>query len=119
MLLGAATFTNYLAAFVARGVAWWCAWLRPLRREASVLAPRHGRLIGFAVWLPADAWFFLAQRGSRAGQFAAVRRRRGVARLARYFAANLFGGLPLYLGGIASSAVTAVLGVLLLGLIVA
>ena len=85
--------------------------------RASVLAPRNGRRARFAVWLPADAWFFLAQRGSRAGQFPPFELGSSLARLARYFGANLFGGLPLYVAGIASSAVSAVLGVLLIGLI--
>jgi 4-amino-4-deoxy-L-arabinose transferase-like glycosyltransferase len=120
LLLGAATFTNYLAVFVALGaLSWWCAWPRP-RSPVDRALWRCGMagVIGFAVWLPADAWFFLAQRGSRAGQFPPFELGSSLARLARYLGANLFGGLPLYLGGIASSAVSSVLGVLLIGLIV-
>ncbi len=119
MLLGAATFTNYLAVFVALGaLCWWCAWPR-LRLPGERAFWRRGlaAVLGFAVWLPADAWFFLAQRGSRAGQFPPFELGSSLARLARYFGANLFGGLPLYVVGIASSAVSAVLGVLLIGLI--
>ena len=82
MLLGAATFTNYLAVFVAcaallrellscgsgTAVAWAPSWFAG---RASFAPPQNGRaVLGFAVWLPADLWFFLAQRGSRAGQFA-------------------------------------------------
>ncbi len=55
--------------------------------------------IGFALWLPADLWFFLAQRHSRVGQFAPFDAVSGVALLGRYTAANLLGGLPLYLEG--------------------
>jgi hypothetical protein len=71
MLLGAATFTNYLAVFVALGaLSWWCAGPR-LGSPGDGAGWRRGlaAVLGFAVWLPADAWFFLAQRGSRAGQF--------------------------------------------------
>ena len=120
MLLGAATFTNYLAVFVALGaLSWWCAGPR-LGSPGDGAGWRRGlaAVLGFAVWLPADAWFFLAQRGSRAGQFPPFEVGPSLARLARYFGANLFGGLPLYLGGIASSAVSAVLSVLVIGLIV-
>ena len=101
MLLGAATFTNYLAVFVALGaLSWWCAWPR-LRSPGERGVWRRGlaAVLGFAVWLPADAWFFLAQRGSRAGQFPPFELGPSLARLARYFGANLFGGLPLYVGG--------------------
>lgn len=120
MLLGAATFTNYLAVFVALGaLSWWCAWPRLGSPEGRAFWRRGmAAVLGFAVWLPADVWFFLAQRGSRAGQFPPFELGPSLARLARYFGANLFGGLPLYLSGNASSAVSAVLGVLLMGLIV-
>jgi 4-amino-4-deoxy-L-arabinose transferase-like glycosyltransferase len=121
MLLGAATFTNYLAVFVALGaLCWWCAWPRlRLPEERAFWRRGLAAVLGFAVWLPADAWFFLAQRGSRAGQFPPFELGPSLARLVRYFGANLFGGLPLYIGGgIASSAVSAILGVLLFGLIV-
>jgi 4-amino-4-deoxy-L-arabinose transferase-like glycosyltransferase len=120
MLLGAATFTNYLAVFVALGaLCWWCAWPRlRLPEERALWRRGMAGVLGFAVWLPADAWFFLAQRESRAGQFPPFELRSSLARLVRYFGANLFGGLPLYIGGFASSAVSAVLGVLLIGLIV-
>jgi 4-amino-4-deoxy-L-arabinose transferase-like glycosyltransferase len=120
MLLGAATFTNYLAVFVALGaLCWWCAWPRPrCPQERAFWRCGMAAVLGFAVWLPAGAWFFLAQRGSRAGQFPPFELGSSLARLARYFGANLFGGLPLYVVGIASSAVSAGLGALLIGLIV-
>ncbi len=100
MLLGAATFTNYLAVFVALGALFWrCAWPRLWSPGGGAFWRRGmAALLGFAVWLPADAWFFLAQRGSRAGQFPPFELWSSLARLARYSGANLFGGLPLYLG---------------------
>lgn len=120
MLLGAAAFTNYLAVFVALGaLSWWCAWSRSCSPgERALWRGGIAAVIGFVVWLPADAWFFLAQRGSRAGQFPPFTLGSSLVRLARYFGANLFGGLPLYLRGIASSAVSVVLGVLMIGLFV-
>ena len=72
--------------------------------------------VGFAVWLPADLWFFLAQRQNRVAQFAPFDAASGVARLARYLAANLLGGLPLYVGGVAGIAVAAALAALLVAL---
>ena len=179
-LLGAATFANYLAAFVAsagaaahvpsviarseatpgpkpRGMraistkaltANEIARLTGNRVRSSRHLHRHGRdnpghdgrgwfhpgrvgqkagvelattagpfLAGFAVWLPADLWFFLAQRQSRAGQFPPFEAVSAVARLAQYTAATLFGGLPLYVDGTLRTAVTAALALFLLALI--
>ena len=107
LLLGAATFSNYLAAFVACAVLLWL----PGRRSIAAA-------IGFAVWLPADAWFLLAQRQSRAGQFEPFDAGAAVVRLARYVAASVFGGLPLYAGDAAGRLVAAVLAGLSLALIV-
>ncbi|HEY7578924.1 MAG TPA: glycosyltransferase family 39 protein [Acetobacteraceae bacterium] len=91
-LLGAATFTNYLAAFVG------CAGvLHTLRRTPVAFA---AVCTGFVAWLPADLWFFLAQRHSRSGQFEAFEPLAVIARLARYSVANMFGGLPLYSAGV-------------------
>jgi hypothetical protein len=73
--------------------------------------------VGFALWLPADLWFFLAQRQSRAGQFASFQPASAIGRLTQYAGATLFGGLPLYADGIARTAVTTVLAVLLVALI--
>jgi len=105
-LLGAATFTNYLAVFV--GIA---ALL------AASAEPQGGRTvawIGFVFWLPADLWFFLAQRQGRTGQFAPFEPIAAAERLARYSAANLFGGLPLYVDGVAGTVLAAALALLLL-----
>jgi 4-amino-4-deoxy-L-arabinose transferase-like glycosyltransferase len=108
VLLGAATFSNYLAAFV--GVAcllWLIARPGHLWRCAS---------IGLAVWLPVDLWFFLAQRQSREGQFATFDAMSATMRLARYGAANVVGGLPLYVGGPGGQMVAVALALLLLAL---
>ncbi len=177
-LLGAATFSNYLAAFVAGAALLWLALrachesraslrrstiVTPAKagaqkpREAAIFALLGARFrghdevqgdssnsarilsviarsaavagldlrlamtvgpacIGVAAWLPADLWFFLAQRQSRMGQFAPFDAASSTVRLARYFAANLLGGLPLYVGGVASHVVAAALAALLVAL---
>jgi uncharacterized membrane protein len=122
-LLGAATFTNYLSAFTACAALLFviasshrpsgggsAAILRPLRPLLAMTA-------GLAFWLPGDLWFFLGQRQARSGQFASFQPVVAASRLARYAAANLFGGLPLYFDGMARTAVTVTLGLLLVGLI--
>jgi hypothetical protein len=48
--------------------------------------------------LPACAWFFLAQRHARIGQFEPFSPAHAVALLARDSGAAIFGGLPLYAG---------------------
>jgi len=113
LLLGAATFTNYLAAFIGCGALLWL-W-RP-RSSWPALTAKHSvaATVGFALWLPADLWFFLAQRYSRTGQFAPFDLVASFARIARYSAANVFGGLPLYFSGAASDIVEALLATLLL-----
>lgn len=83
-LFGAAVATNYLAVFVA-GAVCLAAW-RHWRRLAVGAAP--GVLLA--------GWFFLAQHGTRTGQFPPFEFLHALARLARYWAANLSGGLPLY-----------------------
>jgi hypothetical protein len=129
VLLGAATFANDLAAFVACAALFWLTLEPPLpqageslpRTRSGVGANRRVRVLlaflGFALWLPADLWFFLAQRQSRAGQFASFEPISALGRLAQYAGATLFGGLPLYTDGIARTAVTTVLAVLLVALI--
>jgi hypothetical protein len=163
-LLGAATFSNYLAAFVGCAALLWSviapsgpASARytilplPVRERAGgggrgskegghpspsplpqgegddvatpplpsmpmVLWLAMSAALGFAVWLPVDFWFFLAQRQSRVGQFAPFDATLATVRLARYVAANLLGGLPLYLDGLASQVVAAALALLLVAL---
>ena len=174
-LLGAATFSNYLAAFVGCAALVWTVTVNgsttaalgsirnrvgghgrnsviPLRfragaravgrrlgdgEYASACPHRQGAagdfaapalplmplgfrprlemaaVFGFAIWLPADLWFFLAQRQNRPSQFAPFDAASATVQLARYFAADLLGGLPLYLDGIGSHVVAAALASLL------
>ncbi len=113
-LFGAATFANYLAGFVACAALLHTVITRgdaPMRRTAGPV------LVGFALWLPADLWFFLAQRGSRAGQFVPFGPIHATMRLGQYAAANLFGGLPRYVDGVARTSVSIALCLALVGLI--
>ncbi|MEO8713731.1 MAG: glycosyltransferase family 39 protein [Acetobacteraceae bacterium] len=111
MALGAATFTNYLSAFTGLAAL---AWLLASRMRRPSLWLSAG--FGFAAFLPADLWFFLAQRASRAGQFPPFRLAPSLARLAKYGTASLFGGLPMYVGGSARVVVGALVGGLAVGL---
>ena len=145
-LLGAATFSNYLAGFVGGAALLWALLPVPPRvgargagtvhpsldplpqgegevAAALPMAPRRrcprraiAAVAGFAVWLPADLWFFLAQRHSRPGQFAAFDAVSATMQLAASFAANLLGGLPRYLHDGADQGVAASLAVLLIAL---
>jgi len=103
---GLAILANYLAAFIAVGCGVW------------LLAARNLRVVSFAtglaMLLPVQVWFFLAQRGSRAGQFAPLEWHSALLRLLRFQGAALFGGLPLYAGAW-GVAVTVGLGVLAVG----
>jgi 4-amino-4-deoxy-L-arabinose transferase-like glycosyltransferase len=111
LCLGAATLSNTLAIFVAGAALLWL-----LARPRAWLAA----IAGFALFLPADLWFFLAQRNSRPGQFPAFSLIGSLPRLAQYTAANLLGGLPLYVPAQASTAVASGLAsivVLLAGLV--
>ena len=102
MLLGAATFANYLAVFV--GLVTF-----PTRRWSRSV----GEVV-FGAFLLADLWFFLAQRNSRAGQFPPFHLLTALARLARYAAADLFGGVPLYVPAALQPAATGVFACLAL-----
>ncbi len=113
LLLGAASFVNYLAAFVGASTLLWLALVRLRIPRIWVAA-----WIGFAVWLPGDLWFFLAQRNSRTGQFPPFHWLAGLERLGRDAAGAVFGGLPLYVHGPAQFLVGAAL-VLLLACLVA
>ncbi len=111
LLLGAATLTNYLSVFVAVAALLWLllgCWRRPRLWLAAG--------IGFSLFLLANLMFFLAQRNARVGQFPPFRLGPSLVRLAGYATANLFGGLPLYVGGPARTLVAAVLGVTVAGL---
>ncbi len=107
LALGFACLTNYLAALVGAAALAWGFVTRPRLGWAA--------LAGFLACMPAVLWFFLAQRGSRAGQFPPFELLPSLARLARYAAANIVGGLPLYAGA-AGPAVGGGLGVGLLAL---
>ena len=109
LLLGAASFTNYLAAFVGCAALLWML--------LSVSRSWIWTTLGFAIWLPADLWFFLAQRNSRSGQFEPFTFVSGIVRLARYGTAAVFGGLPLYVAGPASQAVAILVASLMLTLL--
>jgi hypothetical protein len=88
--LGAAGFTNYLAVFTGLATLLWLAFAN----RRSVLPA----LCGFALFLPADLWFFIAQRSSRQAQFVPFSIAHALSLLARDSGAALFGGLPLYAG---------------------
>lgn len=107
-LLGLATFSNYLAVFVAAAALLWLL-ARTWRAPAMWLAGG----LGFVLMLPADLWFFLAQRGTRDGQFPPFRLLPSLERLAQYAAGDVFGGLPLYVTGTARMVVGGVLAALL------
>jgi hypothetical protein len=90
LALGAASFSNYLSCFVGLACLFWLA-LNRLR----LFVPAA---LGFALFLPADAWFFAAQRNSRASQFDHFSLLHALALLAKDSGAALFGGLPVYAG---------------------
>jgi hypothetical protein len=111
VLFGAATLTNYLAVFVAAS----CLFALSLQARGKI----HRVLAawaGFLVFIPADLWWFLAQRGSRDGQFPPFELLPSVARLAGRIAGAVLGALPRYVDGTASSMLTFGLGFLLVGL---
>jgi hypothetical protein len=95
---GLASFTNYLAVFPAAVVLAWLVlapsdgpglgWAARLRLALAAGAP-------FAALQAGNLHFYLAQAGSRAGQFEPFSALPALLRLAQFNAANLFGGLPL------------------------
>jgi hypothetical protein len=102
LLLGAAVATNYLAVFACVAVA------------AIGLRSRWRIAIGVLPGLVGAVWFFLAQRGTRTGQFPPFELLPSLIRLGRYGAANLTGGLPLYAPETAQSLIAAGLALALL-----
>ncbi len=98
-LLGAASFANYLAIFIAAAVAGWFA----LRREGRRLLLAS---LGMVPFIAADLAFFLVQRQSRDGQFPPFDVASAVPRLGKYLVAAVFGGLPLYADGGARAGVS-------------
>ncbi|MGH7153242.1 MAG: hypothetical protein ACREF3_04875 [Acetobacteraceae bacterium] len=111
LLLGAASFANYLAAFVGAAALSWLGAVCPRRLWPAALT-------GFTVVIPADLWFFLAQRGSRQGQFPPFHLLAGLVRLGRCIGGATLGGLPLYVSPSSRSAATALLCGVLAGLAV-
>jgi hypothetical protein len=97
LLLGAATFTNYLAAFVGCAALLWA----PLASRRSW----PWAAFGFITLLPADLWFFVAQHGSRLAQFEPFTLASSIVRLTRYTVAAVFGGLPFYVPDVWSNVV--------------
>ena len=89
MALGAASFTNYLAAFLGAAVLIGTLCRGRWQRAGWVLG-------GMLPWLPGGLWFLLAQRNSRAGQFPPFHLGAALLRLLRDAAGASFGGLPLY-----------------------
>ena len=112
LLLGLASFANYLAVFVGVAALLWLL-VRRLRQPSLWLAAG----LGFAAVMPADLFFFLAQRDSRVGQFPPFHLLPSLERLAQYAAGNVFGGLPLYAAGAARVALGIALALLLAGLV--
>lgn len=83
-------------------------------KAAGDLPPFIASAAGFLAFIPLDLWWFLAQRGSRDGQFPLFSLLQSLARLAARTAGAVVGGLPLYLDGIASAALAGLLALLLL-----
>ncbi len=110
LLLGAASFTNYLAIFTAAPVILSLA-LRRLRDGVSAA-------IACGMFVAADMVFFLAQRGSRPDQFPPFTWIGGLTRLAKYGAASIAGGLPLYAPTTLQAPVGAAVAVVVAGLAV-
>ena len=96
---GLASFTNYLAAFPAAAVLGWLliapglGWSR-IRLLAAAAIP-------FLAMQAANLSFFLPQRGSRPEQFEPFALAPALRLLGQFNAANIFGGLPLYVEGAA------------------
>jgi hypothetical protein len=106
--LGAASFTNYLAGFPAAAAVLWSLSRRPrgLRQSAAMLG-------GLTPFLAADFYVFVAQRGSRIGQFEPFAWARLPAAFGRAIGGALLGGLPLYVGGVSRVVVSLLLALLL------
>ncbi len=105
---GAACFTNYLAVFTGGMALAWLLFTHPRRLPAA--------LAGLLPFLPACAWFYVAQRNSRIGQFQAFAAPHALALLAKDSGAAIFGGLPLYAGRYGPMVALALAGLFLCGL---
>jgi hypothetical protein len=110
LALGAACFTNYLAAFPAAAAAVWLGGHRP--RHLTFL------LLGLMPFIAADLSFFLDQRNSRIGQFPAFAWGPMGTAMAHALGGAVLGGLPLYLpAGLARIGLGALLGLALVALL--
>ncbi|MDR3521198.1 MAG: hypothetical protein P4L54_06235 [Acidocella sp.] len=102
LAFGAASFTNYLAIFTPLGLLTSHLLIHPFSRHSresgNRLTSTFTAALGIAIFLPANLYFFLAQRSSRTGQFTPFHLTHALALLAKDQAAALFGGLPLYAG---------------------
>ena len=112
VLLGLASFSNYLAAFGGAASLLWLLIYRTRQWPRWFAAG-----LGFACILPLDLYFFLAQRSARVGQFPPFKLLPSLARLGKYASANVFGGLPLYVGHIPGLILGALLVLALAGLV--
>ena len=114
---GLATFTNYLAVFPAAAVLAWMALAMPGWGDRARTALAAG--LPFLLGLGGSLHFFLAQKDSRPGQFDPFALLPSLQRLAKFNAANIFGGLPLYVEEVLSAVVGGALAALLLGVALA
>ncbi|OYV35448.1 MAG: hypothetical protein B7Z81_08700 [Acidocella sp. 20-61-6] len=110
LAFGAASFANYLAVFTCGAALLWLALGQKRRRLALPLT------LGLAVFAALDLPYFLAQKSSRMGQFAAFAPLHALALLAKDCGAALFGGLPLYAGDLAPEVAALLLGLFLASL---
>lgn len=106
--LGAACFTNYLACFTTIAFLGWIATVG-WRRKSVWLSSWFGA----ALFIPAGLWFFLAQKGTRKGQFMPFHLPHALVLLARDQAGAILGALPRYVPSPWSHIVEAALALLL------
>jgi Dolichyl-phosphate-mannose-protein mannosyltransferase len=98
-------------AGVAFGLACGCNYLAVFVAMAAIAATgAWSALFGATPFLALDAWFFAAQHGARPEQFPPFAVLPSLLRLAGYQAAAVFGGLPLYVEGLARLAVGGAIG---------
>lgn len=106
-------------AGVAFGVACGCNYLAVFVGMAAIAAAgAWSGVLGAAPFLALDAWFFAAQHGARPDQFPPFALLPSLLRLAGYQAAAVFGGLPLYVEGLARLAVGGTIGLVAVALAV-
>ena len=106
-------------AGVCLGAAWCCNYLAVFVGVTALIVAGAWVAIPAAIpFLGLDAWFFVAQHASRAGQFPPFAVWPSVVRLAEYEVAAVFGGLPLYVDGGWRVATEAGLGMVVVALLV-